>query len=323
MDGNYGAVALALMTDLTTVPAAPTITLGVKQFADPQPKGTYTDEQIATGTKFGVDRVFQGWESGEKQIVARATMRDLPPILTALLGTPDGTTGLITPRSADYGALMPGQPVAVWQKHPLRNVLFKGAQISGVTINFQTRQTAEATVRIFTGSPEKLTTLPTLPAIASTGLVKFANLALTIDGKNYAPESGTLDISQPMQVEDGARGYDAAVRDYPLGVSTNGSLTASMSFSLSEVGAGAGVGPKKGDLIGLLDLATPDGTTGEVVKKVVEVSLEVGGKPIKFTFPSAEISADNIPNGLGRLVVGFKATGTGLGVPPLTVTITP
>lgn len=319
MDGNLGAVALALMTDLATVPAAPTITLGVKQYADPMPKGIYTDEEIATGTKFGKDRVFQGWESSEKQIVARATMRDLPLLLTALLGTPNATTGLITPRSADYGAMMPGQPVAVWQKHPLRNVLFAGAQISGLSINFQTRQTAEVTTSIFAGNPEKLTVLPTLPAIASTGLVKFSNLCLTVDGKKYAPESGTLEISQPMQVEDGARGCDTAKRDYPLGVSTNGSLAASIAFTLSEVGAGIDTG----SLVGLLDMTEPDGTTGEVARKVVEVSFEVGTKPIKFTFPSAEISAENIPNGLGRLVVGFRATGMGLGVPPLTVTITP
>lgn len=318
MDGNYGAIALALMTDLSTAPAAPTHTLGVKTFADPMPKGIYTDEQIATGTKFGTDRQFQGWESGEKQITARATMKDLPVLLTAMLGTPDAS-GLITPRANDYGAMMPGQPLAVWQKHPLRNVLFKGAQVSGLSINFQTRQTAEMTVRLFAGNPEKLTELPVLPPIASTGLVKFLNLCVTVDGKKYAVESGTLDIAQPMQAEDGARGCDEDNRAFPLGVSSNGSLTASLSFTLSEVGAGAG----GGTLTGLLDMAEPDPATGEVSKKVVVVSLEVGGKPIKFTFPSAEISAENIPNGLGRLVVGLRATGTGLGVPPVTVLITP
>lgn len=318
MDGNYGAIALALMTDLSTVPATPTHTLGVKTFADPMPKGVYTDEQIATGTKFGTDRQFQGWESGEKQITARATMKDLPVLLTAMLGTPD-TNGLITPRANDYGAMMPGQPLAVWQKHPLRNVLFKGAQVSGLSINFQTRQTAEMTVRLFAGNPEKLTELPVLPPIASTGLVKFMNLCVTVDGKKYAVESGTLDIAQPMQAEDGARGCDEDNRAFPLGVSSNGSLTASLSFTLSEVGAGAG----GGTLTGLLDMAEPDPATGEVSKKVVVVSLEVGGKPIKFTFPQAEISAENIPNGLGRLVVGLRATGTGLGVPPVTVLITP
>lgn len=318
MDGNLGSVSLALMTDLTTV-GTPTITLGVKQFADPMPKGIYTDEEIATGTKFGKDRQFQGWESGEKQIVARATMRDIPLLLTALLGTPDPATGIITPRSEDYGALMPGQPVAVWQKHPLRNVLFKGAQISGLTFNFQSRQTAEVTTKIFTGNPEKLAQLPTMPAIASTDLVKFMNLCVKVDGKMYAVESGTLDISQPMQVEDGARGCDAAARAYPLGVSGNGSLMASLDFTLSEVGAAAG----GGTLTGLLDMAEPDPATGEVAKKVVEVSFVVGTKPIKFTFPSANIEATNIPNGLGRLAVGFKASGTGLGVPPITVTITP
>lgn len=316
MDGNYGAIALALMTDLTTVPAAPTITLGVKQFADPMPRYNRQEETIATGTKFGKQMVTQGVETGEKSILARATMRDLPILLTAMLGTPDAT-GLIVPRPDNYGAMMPGQPLAVWQKHPLRNVLFAGAQLSGLTINFNTRQTGEVTARIFTGNPEKLDVLPTMPAIASTGLVRFADLALRIDGKRYAPESGSVEISQPMTVDDGAQGDLPDEKMYPIGVSTNGALTAKVSFTLSETGAGV----DSGSLIGLLDMATPDSATGEVATKSVEVSFNVGGKVMKFTLPSAEIAADNIPNGLGRLVVGFSAEGTGLGAPPLTVTV--
>lgn len=316
MDGNYGLIGLALMTGLADNPAAPTITLGVKQFLNPMPTYTRTDEAIATGTKFGTQRVVQGEEMGEKTLVARATMRDLPLLLTSCLGTPDGT-GLITPREADFAALAPGQPLAVWQKHPLRNMKWRGAQITSLTINFQNRQTADVTVGIMTSNGEKLETLPTFPAIASTGLVKFLNWYLKVDAKTYAPESGSIELRFPMQVEDGARGLDAANRMSPIGVSANGAMTARVAFTLSEVGAGVATG----SLATLLDLATPDPATGEPVTKAVETGFEVGGETIKFNFPNAEIAADNIPNGLGRLMIGFSASGVGLGVPPVTATV--
>lgn len=318
LDGNLGIVGLALMTDTTTIPNAPTISLGVKQFADPMPQYVETTEEIATGTRWGQQMTVQGVQSGNKSLVARATLRDLPVLLTALLGTPNATTGLITPRANDYGALMPGQPVAVWQKHPVLNSVFPAAQIGGLSINMQTRQTAEVTVTLNTAKVTNPgSTMPTFPAIASTGLLKFMNWYVSIGGTKYAPESGTIEITQPMTAEDGAQGTDTAGQMYILGWSTNGSLTAQMTCVLSEAGA-AKYG---GTIAGLIAQAMPDATTGERTPQAVETGFTVGDKTIKFNFPSGKVMTQNIPNGLGRLAVTFQVTAEGLGVAPITATV--
>lgn len=317
LDGNLGIVGVALMTDATTLPNAPTLSLGVKQFADPMPQYVETTEEIATGTRWGRQMTVQGVQSGNKSLVARATLRDLPLLLTGLLGTPDTTTGLITPRANDFGALMPGQPLMVWQKHPVLNSVFPAAQIGGLTINIQTRQTAEVTVTLNTAKVDNPASMPAFPAIASTGLLKFMNFYISIGGTKYAPESGSIEITQPMTAEDGAQGTDPSGQMYILGWSTNGSLTAQMTCVLSEAGA-AKYG---GSMAGLIAQAIPDPATGERATKAVEAGFTVGDKTIKFNFPAGKVMTQSIPNGLGRLAVTFQVMAEGLGVAPITATV--
>lgn len=317
LDGNYGLVGFAPMTDTASTPAVPTLTLGVKTFADPMPQYIETTEEIATGTRFGSQSTVQGVQSGNKSLVARGTLRDLPPLLSAFLGEPNETTGLITPRSNDYGALMPGQPLYVWQKHPLINSTFPAAQIGGITINIANRQTAEVTVTLNTAKVENPTVMPVFPAIASTELLKFMDWYVMIGGVKYAPESGSIEITQPMTAEDGAQGTDADGKMYILGWSTNGSMTAQMTCVLSEAGAGK----YGGSMTTLIQAAMPDPATGERATKVVETGFNVGGKTIKFNFPQGKVMTSNIPNGLGRIAVTFQVMGQGLGVPPVTATV--
>ncbi|MCP2015617.1 hypothetical protein L1280_002785 [Deinococcus sp. HSC-46F16] len=316
MQGNTGKIGLALMNDTTTLPAAPAITLRAKQYADPMPQYTETEEDVATGTRFGRQKFIQGVQAGNKTIVAAATLRDLPLLLQALLGAPDGT-GLITPRPTDYGALMPGQPVAVWQAHPLMDSLFPAAQIGGLTINIPNRNNAEVSVTLNTARVNELTPpLPAFPPLVSTGVMQMLHWYLKIDDVVYKPESGSIVIEQGMEAEDGAQGLDDAGKMYVLGWSANGPLTARVEFQLSEAGAGSAAA-----LRALLAAARPNAATGERVQKEVETGFKIGDKDVKFTFPTAQLIANNIPNGLGRLVVGMQAEGVGLGVPPVLVNV--
>lgn len=314
MQGNQGMVGLALMTDNATVPAKPEITLRVKQFADPMPQFIETTEDLATGTRFGQQKFIQGVQAGNRTIQAAATARDLPLLLTALLAAPDGT-GLITPRPDQYGAMMPGQPVAVYQKHPLMDSLFPAAQIGGVTLTIPNRQNVDMSVTLNTARTADMTQAPVFPPLAATGVMQMMHWYLKVGDVEYAPESGTIEIQQGMEAEDGAQGLHNDERMYVLGWSLNGPLTARTTFVLSESGA-AKYG---GDLKALLAKAKPDLSTGERVKLPVETGFSIGGKQYVFRFPTAELKADNVPNGLGRLTVGLSADGVGLGTPPVVV----
>lgn len=313
MQGNQGQIGLALMTDNATVPASPTITLRAKQFADPMPQFTETTEDVATGTRFGQQKFIQGVQAGNKQIQATATVRDLPLILTALLAAPDAT-GLITPRPDQFGAMMPGQPVAVFQKHPLMDSLFPAAQIGGLTLNIPNRNNVEMNVTLNTARvADWPAQAPVFPPLA-TSVLQMLHWYLKVDGEEFAPESGSIEIAQGMEAEDGAVGELEAERLYVLGWSLNGPLTAKTSFVLNESGA-ARFG---GSLRALLAKARPN-QAGTRVQLPVETGFNIGGKNYVFKFPNAELRATNIPNGLGRLTVTLEAEGVGLGVPPVLV----
>lgn len=316
MQGNQGILGLALMTDNTTVPAAPTIALRVTQFADPFPKYTETEDQVATGTRFGTQKFIQGIESGSKTIQATATLRDLPMLLTTLLNAPDGT-GLITPRPNSYAALAPGQPLMVWQKHPLKDSVFQAAQVSALTINIPNRQNADVSVTLNTAWVAPMGTAPTFPPLAATGILQFLHFWVTIGGVKVAPESGSIEITQGMVAADGAQGKDDAKKMNILGWELDGQLTARLRFTLSESGAGVSTQT----LLGLIALATPDASTGLRPTQAVEAGFKLGTDEIKFTFPNCEIMADNPPTGLGRLTVDFDAMSKNLGTAPVTVNV--
>lgn len=314
MDGSQGKIGLALMTDNTTVPAAPSITLRARQYADPMPQYTETEDTVATGTRFGTQKFIQGVTAGNKTVQATATLRDLPLLLTALLAAP--VAGVITPRPGPFGVLMPVQPVAVWQAHPLADSLFPAAQVGGVTINIPTRDNATVDVTLNTARVETPGSLPVFPAIAATGILQFLQFFVTIDGKKVAPESGSIVIEQGMEAEDGAQGQDAAKNMFVIGYSLNGPLRARVTFQLSESGAGVDTLT----LRGLMDKARP-GANGLRTPVAIEAGFKIGTDTIKFNIPVANLLADQVPNGLGRVVVGFTAEASSVGVAPLTVNV--
>ena len=308
-----GKIGLALQETLGQPAAAPTVTLRVRQFADPMPKYIEKEDEIALGNRFGSQSFVQGIETGQQQLRATATERELLPLLTAILAAPN-EAGLIVPRPDTFGAGMPGQPLTIWQQHPLMNSLFVGAQLTGITLNMPTRDNVEITVSIMTAGgvdfePSEVV-FPPVPA----DVIQFLHWYLKIGDQLVAPESGSIEINQKMSVSDGAQGLHPEEAMNPLGMDLDGQLDARCKFKLHEAGAVK----YGGDLKTIVALSKP-GAGGRRSQQRVETGFEIAGKKYVFTLPNAEIRTTDIPNGTGKIVVGLEAVGVGLGVPPVTV----
>lgn len=319
MDATQGKIGLALQTALGTIPAQPTVSLLPKNFLNPMPEVTETTEDVATGNRFGELKLIQGFAAGNNQLTATATERDLKPLLEALLGPVDAATGKITVRPGNFAAMSPNQPVTVWQKHPLADVLFPNAQISEIRINIPNRNTAEIQVTINTAANQAIADIKTItfPPLAASRFIQMLHWYVKVGGKKVAPESGAIIFRQEVQAEDGAQGLDLDKRMFVIGWTANGPLTASVEFVLNESGAGI----DGESLKSLVTKATPDRSTGERAKVAVETGFLIGGKQTIFSYPEATLTASNIPTGLRDKTVSFTASGVGLGVSPVEVTL--
>ncbi|EYB68932.1 hypothetical protein DEIPH_ctg013orf0038 [Deinococcus phoenicis] len=317
MDASTAKLGLALMTNLATLPDAPTVTLRARQLADPTPTFTETDDPVAIGNRYGQMRVLQGVQANSKQIQATGMLRDLPFLLQPILGAPDGT-GLITPRPDAYAALMPVQPLAVFQKHPLQDALFPGAMMSELVINVTQRDTSTVSVTLNTTRVDEMPAVTTWPAAAASDYLKFLNFWIIVNGVKLAPETATITLAQGMEPEDGAQGTDPQGRMFVLGYTLNGPLTAKLAFSINESGA-AKYG---GTLKGLHAMSQPDLATGERAIFDVKFGFDLGaGKQVEFTFPNANLRGQQFPTGLGKIVASYEAESTNVGAPPVLVKV--
>ncbi|WP_146202703.1 hypothetical protein [Deinococcus irradiatisoli] len=297
--GKYGAIAIALQTAVGTAADAPTNTLRTTAFGNPMPEYTYTNDEIADGTIFESGEQLQGVAASQRQITAQATLADLPVLLTAMLGTPGTASGsplqaTLTPRLNDYAALAPGQPLTVWQPHPVRNSLFTDVQISSIVITISSRATATVQVTFNTTRVSMLGSVPVLPAIATAELAKFMNFFVKYATNPVLPTEATITITQPMEAEDAAQGLDSANNLYAVGWSRSGPLSAMVNIRL-----GAATIPDT------MRAAYEAGSDA-----VLEAGFKVGTKELSVKFPHSRVSTFVPDGGLGRIVVPIDIKAT-------------
>lgn len=290
--GKYGAIAIALQTALGTPATAPTNTLRTTAFGNPMPEYTYTNDPIADGTIFETGEQLQGVAASQRQITAQATLADLPMLLTAMLGTPGAASGTppqatLTPRLDDFAALAPGQPLTVWQPHPVRNSLFTDVQISSLVITISSRATSTVQVTLNTTRVGSIATVPVLPAVSNTELAKFMNFFVRYAAGVVKPTEATITITQPMEAEDAAQGLDAANNLYAVGWSRSGALTAMVNIRV-----GAASAPE------IMRDAYESGADA-----VLEAGFKIGAKELSVKFPHSRVSTFVPDGGLGRIVV--------------------
>jgi len=297
--GKYGAIAIALQTAVGTAATTPTNTLRTTAFGNPMPEYTYTNNEIADGTIFETGEQLQGVVASQRQITAEATLADLPLLLTAMLGTPATAAGSppqakLTPRLDDYAALAPGQPLTVWQPHPVRNSLFTDVQISSIVITISSRATATVQVTLNTTRVSPLASVPVLPAISNVELAKFMNFFVKYAAGTVKPTEATITITQPMEAEDAAQGLDSANNLYAVGWSRGGALSAMVNIRLGAA-------------------TIPDAFRDAYEARtdaVLEAGFKVGTKELSVKFPHSRVSTFVPDGGLGRIVVPIDIKAT-------------
>lgn len=302
--GKYGAIAIALQTALGTAATAPTNTLRTTAFGNPMPEFTYTNDEIADGSIFESGEQLQGVASSQRQITAQATLADLPLLLTAMFGAP--TAGKIAPRLDDFAALAPGQPLTVWQPHPVKSSLFTNVQISSLVITVSNRATATVQVTFNTTRVVPIATMPVLPPLATTDIAKFMNFFVKYGGNTVLPTEATLTFTQPMEAEDAAQGLDPSNQLYAVGWSRSGAVTAMLNLRI-----GSASSPQA-----LLD-AYESGADA-----VLEAGFKIGSKELSTKFFHSRVSSATPDGGLGRILIPFdiKATYSG-GAPTFEFTV--
>ncbi|MFB9991223.1 hypothetical protein ACFFLM_04400 [Deinococcus oregonensis] len=288
--GRYGAILIAAQTAVGSVASAPTHTLKATQFMAPLEQLIRTKDEGANGSVRNRRSRVQGVVSDGRQVTVEMTLSALAELMKAFGPV---TTNVVTPSNSNFGALAPGVPFTVWQLHPTGDRIASDVQIGAVVLTVGARANVTAQITFNITTTAALTGTAPIP-VNPIDQLQFKHFWLKIGATTYKPETGTVNLTVPMSVVDGANGTDPTKADYPIGWERSDSAMLMFGFTLSELVPALRTAYEQNTLLAIEAGFTLPGTTP---------------KTIKWTIATAEIGSVNVSQGTDRITVPYEATG--------------
>lgn len=291
--GRYGVIMMAPQTAVGQPAAAPTIVLKATSFMPPLERLIKTKDNGANGSIRNRRSRVQGVQADGRQISCEMTLDALAELCKSV--GPEAA-GIITPSGNNFDVLAPGIPWTVWQLHPTGDRVAADVQMGGIALSVSGRQNVTANLTLNTTTTQALTT-PVPPAVLPDDQLQFKHWWLKVNDVLYKPEQGAVNLTIPMAVVDGADGTHANAANYPQGWERNDSTTLGVDFTLPAL------------VQALRDAYEQNGLVKVETGFTIPAFGTAAEKTISFLIKTAEVESVEVPTGMDRIQVPYKAIG--------------